>query len=89
MALGDIAPEAVFAATTIAPDRPGIAVAGDSSGGWSRIRTPAMTPAQAVAVCREFAHLTPHLAALAPFRPAVSAAPAPGSPLLKPRPATG
>ncbi|MFJ9918911.1 FtsK/SpoIIIE domain-containing protein [Streptomyces rubiginosohelvolus] len=89
MALGDIAPEAVFAATTIPPDRPGVAVAGDSSGGWSRIRTPAMTPAEAVAVCAEFAHLTPHLAALAPFRPAVSAAPAPGSPLLKPRPATG
>ncbi|MEW1761495.1 FtsK/SpoIIIE domain-containing protein [Streptomyces cyaneofuscatus] len=89
MALGDIAPEAVFAATTIPPDRPGVAVAGDSSGGWSRIRTPAMTPAEAVAVCREFAHLTPHLAALTPFRPAVSAAPAPGSPLLKPRPATG
>ncbi|MZG03969.1 FtsK/SpoIIIE domain-containing protein [Streptomyces sp. SID5614] len=88
MALGDIAPEAVFAATTVAPDRPGVAVAGDS-GGWSRIRTPAMTPAQAVAVCREFAHLTPHLAALAPFRPAVSAAPAPGPSLLKPRPATG
>ncbi|WP_329219829.1 FtsK/SpoIIIE domain-containing protein [Streptomyces microflavus] len=88
MGLGDIAPDAVFAVTTIAPDRPGVAVAGDSSGGWSRIRTPAMTPAQAVAVCREYAHLTPHLAALAPFRPAVSAAPAPGSPLLKPRPAT-
>ncbi|MEU5968893.1 FtsK/SpoIIIE domain-containing protein [Streptomyces globisporus] len=89
MALGDIAPEAVFAATTIPPDRPGVAVAGDSSGGWSRIRTPAMTPAQAVAVCHEYAHLTPHLAALAPFRPAASTAPAPGSPLLKPRPATG
>ncbi|NDZ69450.1 FtsK/SpoIIIE domain-containing protein [Streptomyces cyaneofuscatus] len=88
MGLGDIAPDAVFAVTTIAPDRPGVAVAGDSSGGWSRIRTPAMTPAQAVAICREYAHLTPHLAALAPFRPAVSAAPAPGSPLLKPRPAT-
>ncbi|WP_405462916.1 FtsK/SpoIIIE domain-containing protein [Streptomyces anulatus] len=88
MALGDIAPEAVFAATTIAPDRPGVAVAGDSSGGWSRIRTPAMTPAEAVAVCREFAHLTPHLAALAPFRPVVPAAPAPAMPLLKPRPVT-
>ncbi|MFE8008620.1 FtsK/SpoIIIE domain-containing protein [Streptomyces sp. NPDC057418] len=84
MALGDIAPEAVFAATTIPPDRPGVAVAGDSSGGWSRIRTPAMPPAQAVAVCREYAHLTPHLAALAPFRPAVSAAPTPGPSLLKP-----
>ncbi|MFJ2014704.1 FtsK/SpoIIIE domain-containing protein [Streptomyces globisporus] len=88
MALGDIAPEAVFAATTIAPDRPGVAVAGDSSGGWSRIRTPAMTPAEAVAVCREFAHLTPHLAALAPFRPVVPAALAPAIPLLKPRPVT-
>ncbi|MEU0356568.1 FtsK/SpoIIIE domain-containing protein [Streptomyces cyaneofuscatus] len=89
MGLGDIAPDAVFAVTAIAPDRPGVAVAGDSSGGWSRIRTPAMTPAEAVAICREYAHLTPHIAALAPFRPAVSAAPAPGSPLLKPRPATG
>ncbi|MEV7251626.1 FtsK/SpoIIIE domain-containing protein [Streptomyces cyaneofuscatus] len=88
MGLGDIAPDAVFAVTTIAPDRPGVAVAGDSSGGWSRIRTPAMTPAQAVAICREYAHLTPHIAALAPFRPAVSTAPAPGSPLLKPRPTT-
>ncbi|MGW7095772.1 FtsK/SpoIIIE domain-containing protein [Streptomyces sp. NPDC054874] len=88
MALGDIAPEAVFAATTIPPDRPGVAVAGDSSGGWSRIRTPAMTPAEVVAVCREFAHLTPHLAALAPFRPVVPAAPAPAMPLLKPRPVT-
>ncbi|CAM5646766.1 plasmid transfer protein [Streptomyces californicus] len=47
-----------------------------------------MTPAQAVAVCHEYAHLTPHLTALAPYRPAVSAAPAPGSPLLKPCPAT-
>ena len=37
----------------IAPDRPGVAVAGDSSGGWSRIRTPEMTPAEAVAVCQE------------------------------------
>ncbi|MEU0916135.1 FtsK/SpoIIIE domain-containing protein [Streptomyces cyaneofuscatus] len=88
MGLGDIAPDAVFAVTAIAPDRPGVAVAGDSSGGWSRIRTPAMTPAEAVAICREYAHLTPHIAALAPFRPAVSAAPAPGSPLLKPYPAT-
>ncbi|MFG2219018.1 FtsK/SpoIIIE domain-containing protein [Streptomyces sp. NPDC048685] len=86
MALGDIAPEAVFAATTIAPDRPGVAVAGDASGGWSRIRTPAMTPADAVAACQEYAHLTPHLAALAPFRPAVHTAPAPAAPLLKPVP---
>ncbi|MGW7572480.1 FtsK/SpoIIIE domain-containing protein [Streptomyces sp. NPDC054765] len=90
MGLGDIAPEAVFAVTTIAPDRPGVAVAGDSSGGWSRIRTPQTSPAEAAAVCREYAHLTPALPALAPFRPAVPAEPAPDDApsLIKPRPVT-
>ncbi|WP_405561344.1 FtsK/SpoIIIE domain-containing protein [Streptomyces sp. NBC_01180] len=89
MGLGDIAPDAVFAVTTIAPDRPGVAVAGDSSGGWSRIRTPEMSAADAVAVCREYAHLTPNIAALAPFRPVIPA-PAPISTpvLVKPVPAT-
>ncbi|MEU9620541.1 FtsK/SpoIIIE domain-containing protein [Streptomyces sp. NPDC088251] len=88
MGLGDIAPDAVFAVTTIAPDRPGVAVAGDSSGGWSRIRTPEMTAAEAVAICREYAHLTPDIAALVPFRPVVRTAPAPVSPLVKPVPVT-
>ncbi|MFD3572519.1 FtsK/SpoIIIE domain-containing protein [Streptomyces sp. NPDC058644] len=90
MGLGDIAPEAVQAVTTIPPDRPGVAVAGDSSGGWSRIRTPAMTPTEAAAVCREFAHLTPDLAFLAPFRPLVRTepTPAPAPPLATPRPVT-
>ncbi|MGW7272221.1 FtsK/SpoIIIE domain-containing protein [Streptomyces sp. NPDC054864] len=90
MGLGDIAPEAVQAVTTIPPDRPGVAVAGDSSGGWSRIRTPAMTPAEAAATCREFAHLTPALAFLAPFRPLVrpEPTPAPAPPLATPRPVT-
>ena len=93
MGLGDIAPEAVSSVTTIPPDRPGVAVAGDSSGGWSRIRTPETTPAEAVAVCREFAHLTPDLPALAPFRPAVIPAaeetrPAEAPSLVKPRPVT-
>ncbi|WP_329441920.1 FtsK/SpoIIIE domain-containing protein [Streptomyces canus] len=69
MGLGDIAPDAVVAVTTIAPDRPGVAVAGDTSGGWSRIRTPETTPDEAAATCREFAHLTPELPFLAPFRP--------------------
>ena len=86
MGLGDIAPEAVFAATTIPPDRPGVAVAGDSSGGWSRIRTPEMSPTEAVAICEQFAHLTPAVPALAPFRPAVRTTPAPASPLVSPRP---
>lgn len=88
MGLGDIAPDAVFAATTIAPDRPGVAVAGDSSGGWTRIRTPEMTAAEAVAICREYAHMTPDIAALAPFRPVVRTTPAPAAPLAKPRPVT-
>jgi S-DNA-T family DNA segregation ATPase FtsK/SpoIIIE len=90
MGLGDIAPDAVSAATTIRADRPGIAVAGDSSGGWSRIRTPETSPAEAAAVCRAFAHLTPDLPFLAPFRPLVSADPAPadGPSLVKPRPVT-
>ncbi|MFJ1595591.1 FtsK/SpoIIIE domain-containing protein [Streptomyces sp. NPDC088261] len=90
MGLGDIAPDAVSAVTTIAPDRPGVAVAGDSSGGWSRIRTPEMSPAEAVAVCREYAHLTPHLPALAPFRPSVPDVVVPGEapPLVTARPVT-
>lgn len=88
MGLGDIAPDAVFAVTTIAPDRPGVAVAGDSSGGWSRIRTPEMSAADAVATCHEFAHLTPDVPALAPFRPVIRTKPAPASPLATPRPVT-
>ncbi|MFE3413308.1 FtsK/SpoIIIE domain-containing protein [Streptomyces mirabilis] len=89
MGLGDIAPDAVVAVTGIAPDRPGVAVAGDTSGGWSRIRTPEITPDEAAAVCREFAHLTPELPFLAPFRPAVRPVPMPTAPpLVKPRPVT-
>ncbi|MFC8596341.1 FtsK/SpoIIIE domain-containing protein [Streptomyces atroolivaceus] len=88
MGLGDIAPDAVFAVTTIAPDRPGVAVAGDSSGGWSRIRTPELSAADAVATCHEYAHLTPDVPALAPFRPVVRTTPAPAAPLATPRPVT-
>ncbi|AUH42007.1 FtsK/SpoIIIE domain-containing protein [Streptomyces sp. CMB-StM0423] len=71
MALGDIAPEAVGAACAIAPDRPGLAVAGDTSGGWSRIRTPYLSLADAAARCRETADLVPELPALKPFLPDV------------------
>ncbi|MFH8793982.1 FtsK/SpoIIIE domain-containing protein [Streptomyces sp. NPDC017941] len=69
MGLGDIAPDAVMAATSIRVDRPGIAVAGDTSGGWSRIRTPETSAAEVATVCRDFAHLAPDLPFLAPFRP--------------------
>jgi len=76
MGLGDIAPDAVSAVTAIRADRPGLAVAGDTSGGWSRIRTPETSPAEATAACRKFAHLTPDLPFLAPFRPVLRTAPA-------------
>ncbi|MFG2641196.1 FtsK/SpoIIIE domain-containing protein [Streptomyces sp. NPDC048370] len=93
MGLGDIAPDAVVAVTTIPPDRPGVAVAGDSSGGWSRIRTPELSAADAAATCVQYAHLTPDVPALAAYRPV---APTPASaesvelpvPLVKPIPAT-
>ncbi len=73
MALGDIAPEAVGAACAIAPELPGLAVAGDTSGGWSRIRTPYLSLGDAADICQETAHLVPDLPALKPFRPAVPA----------------
>lgn len=86
MALGDIAPEAVGAACTIAPERPGLALVGDTSGGWSRIRTPYLSLADAAARCERTADLVPDVPALKPFRPAV-AVPRPVS-LTKLRPAT-
>ncbi|MGW7307206.1 FtsK/SpoIIIE domain-containing protein [Streptomyces sp. NPDC054835] len=90
MGLGDIAPDAVVAVTTIPPDKPGVAVAGDSSGGWSRIRTPELTAAKAAAICAEYAHLTPAIPALAPYRPVIPAQtpPVESVPLVKPVPAT-
>ncbi|RNG38109.1 FtsK/SpoIIIE domain-containing protein [Streptomyces botrytidirepellens] len=89
MALGDIAPEAVGAACAIAPERPGLAVAGDSSGGWSRIRPPFLSLGDAAAVCHEQAHLVPVLPPLEPFRLDVPAVPVSASTsLLKPSPVT-
>ncbi|MFD8319118.1 FtsK/SpoIIIE domain-containing protein [Kitasatospora purpeofusca] len=72
MGLADVSPEAVLAATQIAPDMPGVAVAGDSSGGWSRIRTPHLSLARAAEICRANAHRTPTLAGLDRFRPVVA-----------------
>ncbi|WP_425831512.1 FtsK/SpoIIIE domain-containing protein [Streptomyces fractus] len=77
MGLGDINDLAVQAATAIASERAGMAVAGDSSGTWTRIRTPKTSIGEVVAVCREFAHLTPALPALDAFRPAPATVPAP------------
>jgi S-DNA-T family DNA segregation ATPase FtsK/SpoIIIE len=88
MGLGDIAPDAVSAVTAIRADRPGVAVAGDTSGGWSRIRTPEITPDEAAAVCREHADLTPDLEFLDAFRPVVRSAPAKAPALVIPEPVT-
>ncbi|MFJ9546331.1 FtsK/SpoIIIE domain-containing protein [Streptomyces erythrochromogenes] len=90
MGLGDIAPDAVVAVTTIPPDKPGVAVAGDTSGGWSRIRTPEVSAEEAAETCARFAHRTPALPALAPYRPVIpTVTPTAGSvPLVKPTPAT-
>ncbi|WP_329299727.1 FtsK/SpoIIIE domain-containing protein [Streptomyces sp. NBC_00659] len=72
MALADISPEAALAATGIPADRPGVAVVGDSSGGWSRARSPHLTLDDAAAVCRATADLVPALPRLAAFRRAVA-----------------
>ncbi|MEU7122905.1 FtsK/SpoIIIE domain-containing protein [Streptomyces zaomyceticus] len=90
MGLVDIAPDAVVAVTSIPPDLPGLAVAGDTSGGWSRIRTPELSTADAAAICAEHAHLTPDIPHLAPYRPAfpTAAGPATPAPLVKPIQAT-
>ncbi|GGN66861.1 conjugal transfer protein TraS [Streptomyces albiflavescens] len=87
MGLNDVAPESVPVATTIAPDRPGVAVAADASGGWCRIRTPDLSRDEAVAVCRDFVHMVPDLPALDPFRPHVPVPAAGGPSLVKPVPA--
>ncbi|MFH8703687.1 MULTISPECIES: FtsK/SpoIIIE domain-containing protein [Streptomyces violaceoruber group] len=90
MGLNDVAPDAVAVASLIPMERPGTAVAADSSGGWSKIRTPNTTRDEVVAVCRAFAHLVPDLPMLDPFRPAAPVVPAPaaGPSLVKPRPVT-
>ncbi|MFZ4151139.1 FtsK/SpoIIIE domain-containing protein [Streptomyces pseudogriseolus] len=76
MALGDIAPEAALAATSIPAERPGVAVVGDSSGGWSRVRSPHLTLDDAAAVCRDTSGLVPELPRLDAFRPVVAPEPA-------------
>ncbi|TWV34214.1 conjugal transfer protein TraS [Streptomyces misionensis] len=89
MALGDIAPEAVHAACSIAPERPGLAVAGDTSGGWSRIRTPYLSLGDAAEICQASAHMVPDLAALKPFRPDVPVRPVEAAaPVVLPHPVT-
>ncbi|WP_338696593.1 FtsK/SpoIIIE domain-containing protein [Streptomyces sp. Q6] len=79
MAFGDIAPDAVLAAISIPADMKGVAISGDSTGGWSRIRAPHLSLRKAVNICNRHAKRTPDLPELAPFRPVL--------PHLKPIPA--
>jgi S-DNA-T family DNA segregation ATPase FtsK/SpoIIIE len=72
MAFGDIAPDAVLAAIQIPAETRGLAIAGDSSGGWHRIRAPHTSLRQAVNICNRHADRTPDLPELAPYRPALS-----------------
>ncbi|MFF2504926.1 FtsK/SpoIIIE domain-containing protein [Streptomyces sp. NPDC058067] len=88
MAFGDIAPDAVLAAIQIPAETPGIAVAGDSTGGWARIRAPHTSLREAVNICNRHADRTPDLPELAPFRPAVAPLPSAHAPLSKATPAT-
>ncbi|MFJ4896971.1 FtsK/SpoIIIE domain-containing protein [Streptomyces sp. NPDC088727] len=69
MAFGDISPDAVLAAIQIPADKQGVAIAGDSSGGWHRIRAPHTSLRQAVNICNRYADRTPDLPELAAFRP--------------------
>lgn len=80
MALADIAPEAALAATSIPAVRPGVAVVGDSSGGWCRVRSPHLTLDEAAAICRDTSALVPDLPRLANFRPALAATPVESAP---------
>jgi DNA segregation ATPase FtsK/SpoIIIE, S-DNA-T family len=88
MAFGDIAPDAVLAAIQIPAEMRGVAITGDSTGGWARIRAPHTTLRQAVNTCNRHADRTPDLPALAPFRPALGI-PAPAdAPAVESIPAT-
>ncbi|WP_062641678.1 FtsK/SpoIIIE domain-containing protein [Streptomyces maremycinicus] len=69
MAFGDISPDAVLAAIQIPAELRGVAIAGDSTGGWHRIRAPRTSLRQAVNTCNRHADRTPDLPELATFRP--------------------
>ncbi|MFD7433391.1 FtsK/SpoIIIE domain-containing protein [Streptomyces sp. NPDC059861] len=88
MAFGDISPDAVLAAIQIPAETRGLAIAGDSTGGWHRIRAPHTSLRHAVNICNKHADRTPDLPALAAYRPAVAASPSPRVSLSKTAPAT-
>ncbi|MFJ4579900.1 FtsK/SpoIIIE domain-containing protein [Streptomyces echinatus] len=88
MAFGDISPDAVLAAIQVPAERRGLAIAGDVTGGWHRIRAPHTSLRQAVNTCNRHADRTPDLPELAPFRPQLTATAATAVPLSKTATAT-
>ncbi|WP_055710994.1 FtsK/SpoIIIE domain-containing protein [Streptomyces torulosus] len=88
MAFGDVAPDAVLAAIQIPAETRGLAIAGDSTGGWHRIRAPHTSLREAVNICNKYAHRTPDVPALEPFRPSVGAVPGARTRLTKTAPST-
>ncbi|MYW17170.1 plasmid transfer protein [Streptomyces sp. SID2955] len=88
MAFGDISPDAVLAAIQIPAELRGLAVAGDSTGGWHRIRAPHTSLRQAVNTCNRHADRTPALPELAPFRPELTSSSEAPVPLSKTAPVT-
>ncbi|MEU6588475.1 FtsK/SpoIIIE domain-containing protein [Streptomyces sp. NPDC046881] len=88
MAFGDISPDAVLAAIQIPAERRGLAISGDVTGGWHRIRAPHTSLRQAVNTCNRHADRTPDLPELAPFRPQLTATAATAVPQSKTAPAT-
>ncbi|WP_064458247.1 FtsK/SpoIIIE domain-containing protein [Streptomyces hygroscopicus] len=88
MAFGDIAPDAVLAAIQIPAETRGLAIAGDSTGGWHRIRAPHISLREAVNICNKHAHRTPDVPALAAFRPITAAVPSARDRLSKAAPAS-
>ncbi|MFF3911221.1 FtsK/SpoIIIE domain-containing protein [Streptomyces sp. NPDC001848] len=88
MAFGDIAPDAVLAAIQIPAEMRGVAIAGDSTGGWHRIRAPHTSLRQAVNICNKYADRTPDLPALEAFRPTLAPVSSARVPLTKTAPAT-
>ncbi|MFF9089578.1 FtsK/SpoIIIE domain-containing protein [Streptomyces sp. NPDC014991] len=88
MAFGDISPDAVLAAIQIPAELRGLAVAGDSTGGWHRIRAPHTSLRQAVNTCNRHADRTPDLPELAPFRPELTSPSEAPVPLSKTAPVT-
>ncbi|OEJ24818.1 plasmid transfer protein [Streptomyces agglomeratus] len=88
MAFGDISPDAVLAAIQIPTDAPGLAVTGDSTGGWARIRAPHTTLRQAVNACNRHADRTPDVPELAAFRPVLPHLALTPTPAIETTPAT-